>query len=553
MSFLRKFHGWMIVLLVAGAFSQPLLAQSQSKRDERARQEEQEDYFKKWLNEDVKYIIADEERAVFEKLTTPEERENFIEQFWLRRDPDPRTSANEFKAEHYRRIAYVNERFRSGKPGWMTDRGRVYIIHGEPSYIERHPSGGSYTRTNAEGSGQSFAYPFEVWYYRFVDAIGDTMELEFVDPSFSGEYRLALRPEEKDMLLYVPGTAPTVREVLGKDTGRKDRPFFNPGIENNPLDASLRGYRTKDRPFARYTRYAMSQAAPDIKFDDLKQIVTTNITYHDLPARLRTDLIRLNEKQVLAPITVEVNNQDLNFRLQNGLYRADLNIYGVIRTMTGRIISEFEDTVVAEYRPEHIERGQLIKSVYQRVVVLEQGHRFRTDIVVRDKNSNRTSVLQSGLAAPEFETQKGLQTSSLILSRFVEAAPDAERLDERFVLGDLKIIPNVTNEFRSGEGLHAYIQVYNVPLDQAALVPHVEVRYRLSQGGNILREFQDNTGFSIQYFSEERVVLLHEFKLRDLEPGVYQLDIEVHDLISDATTSAREKFTITEKQPADEG
>ncbi len=510
----------------------------------RVRQEEREDYYAKWLNEDVKYIISEEEKSVFQKLTTPEEKDSFIEQFWLRRDPDPRTDSNEFKAEHYRRIAFANERFRSGKPGWMTDRGRVYIIHGEPAYIERHPSGGNYTRTGAEGSGQSFAYPFEVWYYGHVDAIGDTMELEFVDPSFSGEYRLALRPEEKDMLLYVPGTAPTVREIVGVDSGRKDRPFFNPGVENNPLEASLRGYRARDRPFARYSRYALSQTAPDIKFSDLKQIVTTNITYHDLPARFRTDLIRLNTEQALAPVTVEVENQELNFALQNGLYRADLNLYGVVRTMTGRIISEFEDTVVAEYRPEHLERGRRIKSVYQKVVILDQGNRYRVDLVVRDKNSNRTAVLQAGLVVPDFEKKKDLRTSSVILSRFVEAAPEADEIDERFVLGDLKIIPNVTNVFYPGEKLNAYLQVYNVQLDQSTLLPQLETRFRLRRGDAVMREFQDNTGHSVQYYSEQRLVLLHEFDLGNLEAGVYQLEIEVRDLISDFTAVAREKFTI---------
>lgn len=528
-------------LILAACIPAVLHAQAGS---DRARQEEQEDYFKKWLNEDVKYIITDEEKSVFEKLTTPEEKENFIEQFWLRRDPDPRTDANEFKAEHYRRIAYANERFQSGKPGWMTDRGRVYIIHGEPSYIERHPSGGNYTRTGAEGSGQSFAYPFEVWYYGFLESIGDTLELEFVDPSFSGEYRLALRPEEKDMLLYVPGTAPTVREILGRDSGRKDRPFFNPRIENNPRDASLHGYRPQDRPFARYARYALSQAAPDIKFSDLKQLVTTNITYHDLPARLRTDLIRLNQRQVLAPVTIEVENQDLNFQLRNGLYRADVNIYGSVRTMTGRIVSEFEDTVVAEYRPEHLDQGRLIKSLYQRVVILDQGGRYRVDVVVRDRNSNRTASLQKGLTIPRFEAKKGLQTSSLILSRFVEAAPDADKIDERFVLGDLRIIPEVTNEFPRGVNLNVYLQVYNVQLDQTTLQPHVEVRYRLRQGENILNEFQDNTGYTVQYFSEQRLVLLHDFELKDLKPGYYQIEVEVRDTITDADVVAREKFAV---------
>ncbi|MGH9805379.1 MAG: GWxTD domain-containing protein, partial [Candidatus Acidiferrales bacterium] len=115
------------------------------KREERLRKELQTHY-KKWLEEDVGYIITPEEREGFKHLNTEEEREQFVEQFWLRRDPTPDTIENESKEEHYRRIAYSNERFASGIPGWKTDRGRMYIMHGPPDEIESHPAGGFYER-----------------------------------------------------------------------------------------------------------------------------------------------------------------------------------------------------------------------------------------------------------------------------------------------------------------------------------------------------------------------------------------------------------------------
>src|SRR5262245_13547007 len=96
------------------------------------------DHYKKWLDEDVFYIISTQEREVFTKLSTNEEKDHFIEQFWMRRDPDPATSANEFKEEHYRRIQYANERFTSGKPGWRSDRGRFYIKFGPPDQKESY-------------------------------------------------------------------------------------------------------------------------------------------------------------------------------------------------------------------------------------------------------------------------------------------------------------------------------------------------------------------------------------------------------------------------------
>ena len=160
-------------------------------------EEADEDYYRKWLNEDVTFIITEEEKPVFQSLSTPNEKEHFIEQFWYRRDPDPRTEFNEFKEEHYRRIAFANERFQSGIAGWKTDRGRIYIIHGPPDEIVSYPSGGRYLRQPHEGGGATSTYPFEVWRYRNLEGMGSEVELEFVDSSWSGEYHLALDPNER--------------------------------------------------------------------------------------------------------------------------------------------------------------------------------------------------------------------------------------------------------------------------------------------------------------------------------------------------------------------
>ncbi len=165
------------------------LTDKQRKRNEAKLRKELETPYKKWLTEDVTYIITDEERAAFHRLNTDEEREQFIEQFWLRRDPTPDTQENEYKEEHYRRIAYANERFASGIPGWKTDRGRIYITFGPPDEIESHPSGGSYQRPYEEGGGETSTYPFEKWRYRYIEDIGNDINIEFVDKSMSGEYR----------------------------------------------------------------------------------------------------------------------------------------------------------------------------------------------------------------------------------------------------------------------------------------------------------------------------------------------------------------------------
>ena len=171
--------------------------------------------YAKWLTEDVAYIITDEERAAFQNLRTDEEREQFVEQFWQRRDPTPGTVENEMKQEHYRRIAYANQNFAGGIAGWKTDRGRVYIVYGPPDEKESHPSGGTYRKPATEGGGTITTVPFEQWLYRHIDGIGDNIVVEFVDPQKTGEFRQTVDPNAKDALLMslppdVPSNGPTI-------------------------------------------------------------------------------------------------------------------------------------------------------------------------------------------------------------------------------------------------------------------------------------------------------------------------------------------------------
>ncbi len=165
--------------------SKPMTAKQKKKQEEKLRKELETPY-RKWLNEDVTYIITDEERKAWKRLSTDDERENFIEQFWLRRDPTPDTEENEYKEEHYRRIAYANDRFASGIPGWKTDRGRMYIMYGPPDEIDDHSSGGTYDRPIEEGGGTTSTFPFIDWTYRYIEGVGSNIKIEFVDTTMSG-------------------------------------------------------------------------------------------------------------------------------------------------------------------------------------------------------------------------------------------------------------------------------------------------------------------------------------------------------------------------------
>src|ERR1700759_4066925 len=237
----------------------------ETRKAQKAVRQELKGAYKTWLDQDVTYIISDEERKAFRNLSNDEERDAFIEQFWLRRNPNPDSPENEFREEHYRRIAYANEHFAAGKPGWKTDRGHMYIAYGKPDSIDSHPAGGSYERPMEEGGGETSTFPFETWHYRYIEGIGDNIDIEFVDTCQCGDYHMTLDRSEKDALLHVPGAGLTMFEEMGQ---AKKSERFKGGLENlgtGPLSGS-----NATKEFDRLEQYAKLQAAPTIKFKELE-------------------------------------------------------------------------------------------------------------------------------------------------------------------------------------------------------------------------------------------------------------------------------------------
>jgi GWxTD domain-containing protein len=509
-------------------------------RSQTLRQEERQDYYQKWLNEDVVYLISDEERAVFEKLLNEEEKEQFIEQFWHRRDPDIRTPSNEFKEEHYRRIAYANEWFTSAAPGWKTDRGRVYIIHGPPDQVDRHAAGGPYIRPPEEGGGSTTTYPFEKWWYRQMEGLG-AVELEFVDPSYTGEYRLAQGPFEKDALKYLPGVGLTASELEGETT-KADRPYYYPGAYQNRFHYTM---GAENDPFRQWEKFVVSQKPRPIQYQDLKEQINVNISYANLPFRVRTDYFRLDSEQVLVPITVELDNKDLTFKEELGRQVAKVAFYGVITSITNRLILEFDDDVSSAFSPERMEQALRMGSTYQKILPLEGRMRYKLDLIVKDLNSGKVGVVRQAIFPPAFPDDK-FQASSLVLADMIYPLPETPASNEMFLLGNVKVRPRVDKTFAQRNPVGVYLQVYNASIDQTTLAPSLHVRYRLMREGETVSETFDSTGESVQYSSEHRVVLIRGLPTDGLPPGKYGIEVEVTDQVGGAVVTARDSFQISE-------
>src|SRR5688572_19246289 len=315
-----------------------------NKAKEQARQKEESgNVLKKWPEEQVPYIIDSQEERAFKGLKTDEERENFIEQFWLRRDPTPDTTDNEYRDEYFRRIVLANERYTSGIPGWKSDRGRILIMHGEPDEVETHGMGGTYLRPIEEGGGRTSTFHFEKWRYRHIEGIGNEVILEFVDTSMSGEYRLTFDPAEKDALLHVPGVGLTeYEERMGLDKAdRLNRDFAMAG---NPMGTGIRG----KNQFDLIQQYNDIQRAPTIKYKDLEAHVRAFMSFNVLPFNYRADFLKITEEQIMVPITIQVAEKHLSFKESSSsegskVMVATGRVEGSITNLTGRVIVPIED------------------------------------------------------------------------------------------------------------------------------------------------------------------------------------------------------------------
>jgi GWxTD domain-containing protein len=500
--------------------------------------------FKTWLNEDVIYIISPEERSAFLQLQTNEEREQFIEQFWLRRSSNPDMPDNDFKEEHYRRIAYANEHYASGIPGWKTDRGRIYIIWGAPDEIESHPTGGTYDRPMDEGGGSTTTYPWERWRYRYLEGIQENVELEFVDPSGSGEYHLTMDPSEKDALLYVPGAGLSLMESMGM-ASKTDRFTRSDGTH---LPTALGGQPASLNEFTRLELYAKVQRPPEVKYKDLEALVTSRMVRDDLKFNYRTDFLKITNDTVLVPVSVQIPNTQLQFKDKDGVYTAELNIFGRVSTLTGRVVQTFEDPLTRDYPESLYKLSQRQSSVYQKALPLRPGL-YRLDIVIKDVNSGNVGAVNTRLAVPRYEDEK-LEASSLILADQIEHVPAKQIGTGQFVLGSTKVRPRLDGDFTTADKLGIYLQIYNLKTDEKTHKNSASFVFTIKKGNEPVPGMQFKLNSADLKETGDQVTIERLLPLASVAPGKYTLDVNATDLIANVTISRSADFSV--KNPVDQ-
>jgi len=511
------------------------LTKEQKKKMGRALKELDAQY-KQWLSEDVVYIIAPEERTAFLQLSTSEEREQFIEQFWLRRSSNPDLPENDFKEEHYRRIAYANEHYASGIPGWKTDRGRTYIIWGPADEVDSHPTGGTYDRPMNEGGGSTSTYPWEMWRYRYLEGIGNNVEIEFVDPSGSGEYHMTMDPSEKDALLHVPGAGLSLMESMGM-ASKADRFTRSDGTN---LPTTMGGQPASMNEFNRLEQFAKVQQAPAVKFKDLEALVTSRIVRDQVHFAWRTDFLKVTSDTVLVPVTVQVPNSQLSFQSKDGVHSATLNVFGRVSTLTGRVVQTFEEAVSRDFPDSLFQQSVKLQSIYQKAVPLRPGL-YRLDLVIKDVQSGNVGVVNSRLQVPRYADEK-LEASSLILADQIEHVPAKQIGAGQFVLGSSKVRPRLEGDFTTADKLGIYMQVYNLKPDDTTHKSSATFQYTVKKGDQQVMQFKETSGEMKQ--TGDQVTIERLLPLGTLTPGKYTLEISATDSLANQTILRTAEFTV---------
>jgi GWxTD domain-containing protein len=513
---------------------------------QKALRQELKGEYKKWVDEDVRWIITDQELQSFKSLSNDEERDQFIENFWLRRNPNPDSPENEYREEHYARIAYANEHFAAGKPGWRTDRGHIYIAFGKPDNIDSHPSGGSYERPMDEGGGNTATFPFEIWHYRYLEGIGDNIDIEFVDSCMCGDYHMTIDRSEKDALKHTPGAGQTLYEQMGM-AKQSDR--FSGGLEQ--LGKGPMSEQQQSKQFDRLDQFAKLMAPPVIKFKDLEEFMTTSKILKGPPFLfdVRTDYVKVTNDTILVPLTLQIKNSDITFVTKDGVSTGTVNILGRVTNLNHRIIQTFEEPVSVQVPSELLARKRNDLSVYWQSMPLRPGL-YKVDIVVKDVNNpDHIGRWERSLNVPRYDDDR-LSASSLILAGQMERVPSRDIGAGRFVIGDTHIVPRVSTgvavpvTYHRAQNLNFWMQVYNLGIDEKSKQNGATIEYQILDMATNKAILQTQESTTKTNPNADQVTIEKSLPLASLQPGKYQVNIKVNDGITKQQIAESAAFIV---------
>jgi len=397
-----------------------------------------------------------------------------------------------------------------------------------------------------EGGGETSTFPFEVWHYRYIEGIGENVDLEFVDTCMCGDYHFTIDRGEKDALQHVPGMGLTQWEEMGQ-AKKADR--FKGGFENlgtGPLASSQ-----QSKQFDRIELAAKVFAPPPIKFKDLDAFVSEHkvISGPIFPFDVRTDFIKVTDSTVLVPITIQIKNRDITFETKNGVATGVVNILGKVTTIMHKTVQTFEDTVTVEQPAELLEKSLDRKSIYWKAVPLPPGL-YRLDIAVKDvHNPDHVGVYGRGIDVPKYFDEK-LATSTLILADAITAVDSHSIGAGNCVIGNTKVCPRVSPNaatpvnYKRNQNLNFWMQVYNLGIDENSKSNLATVTYQIIDTTTSTVVFEKKLDSKELGAHSDQLTVEKTLPIAGLQPGKYKVTIKVNDEISKQEIAQSAPFVV---------
>ncbi|MFQ5722471.1 MAG: GWxTD domain-containing protein, partial [Candidatus Aminicenantales bacterium] len=483
--------------------------------------------FKKWLEEDVAYIISPLEKEVFLQLKTDKERELFIEAFWKQRDPTPGTPRNEFKEEHYRRLHYANYRFGRGvpKPGWKTDRGRIYIILGEPRDIQRYV-------------GESEICNTEVWFYQGLSQYGlpAGFNLIFFQKNNIGEYVLYSPSSDGPQALLTSYFGDQANYMAAYRTLRK----INPALAK----VSLSLIPGETAPFGRPTLASdiLLQnifTVPKKRLDDIyakkflmyKDIVevdySTNYIDNDHSVKIFKDPSGI----FFVHYAVELRKFSVQQFKQK--FSTHLKINGNVSDSKGKTIYQYEQSFSVELNEDQLKKITYLPfDIYDTFPLATGTYRF--SVIVKNEVSKEFTTLEKKITIPP--PTAGLKLSSLILGYKLEDSSTKPKALKPFKIGLHQIYFQPRNIFRPDDNLFVAFQIWGL---KSAKDQNCQLKFEfLKEKTPLLTMVKDVDQYP------DKMNIVQQFSLQKFQPDHYLLKISLtksgQELISQ-----QEEFEIT--------
>jgi hypothetical protein len=308
------------------------------------------------------------------------------------------------------------------------------------------------------------------------------------------------------------------------------------GTGTQPMPASM-------NEFERLEQFAKLQKPPTVKFKDLDAVVTSNIRYNMLPIRVQADYMKITDSTVLTAITIQLQRKDLQFQQKDNVATANVNLYGRITSIAGRVVNYFEDVVTVTVPSDLLGKAIEGASIYQKAIPLPPGM-YRLNVVAKDIVGGNMTSYPMALNVPHFDDEK-LASSSLIIADLIEKVPTRSIGSGQFVIGDTKIRPRLNDAFERNEKLGIYMQFYNFGPDEKTNKPNGSIQYEITKTGaekpvlDYTEDVNQVPGASSQQVTVEKLL-----PLQALDPGQYTLKMTVVDKNRSQTLTPTVNFTV---------